>query len=187
MSMSWFDIFRRKKQPMSDSDRGIKEVLPIPETLPSPEPINAQRALLPEPTQLDRIEQKLDSHDSYVRDNVPTNASLKDTSGQLLQQLQQLLQQLPTATSSVITAIAELNEGHRNIVNLFLNQDYPDHYTFEEISQRLNMPESSVRGYISALEKIGYRFDRIKLGKKLKVRLSEDIIRQLLQQKQTAT
>ena len=138
------------------------------------------------PSQLDRIEQKLDGHDSYVRDSLPTKDSIKDTTGQLLQQLQQLFKQLPTATSSAIAAIAELNEGHRNIINLFLNQDYPDHYTFLEIGQRLNMPESSVRGYISALEKIGYKFDRIKMGKKIKVRLSDAIISQLLQQKQTA-
>lgn len=131
--------------------------------------------------QLDRIEQQLKEHDSYVRDSVATKTSIKESSDLLLQQLQQQLPQLPQKLIDVVTVTAEISDKHREIIKFFMSQEFPDEYfSYSEIAENLQLKEPTVRAYVQDLIKLGYDFDKKKYGKKMKLRVKPDLLQQLL-------
>ena len=112
------------------------------------------------------VETEFKRHDRYVRENVSTHMSVR----QVIEALQQQLTTLPSAKSVDLEAMKNITENHKRILAI-LAHDPTTGRTYQEIAEMSHLTANGVRGMISQLSKMGYRFKKEKLGKRVTVKL----------------
>jgi hypothetical protein len=124
------------------------------------------------------IASKLEEHDKKTGQGF---ADLSHSSEKLLEQFQQLFPAVPTPTRETLRAFSSIGESHKRLINALLTQEMPENQlTYEELSEKLGMKQSSLRGIVHDLRQIGFEFTLGHVGKKLAIGLSRDLLEQLL-------
>ena len=115
---------------------------------------------------LKNVEAAVANHDAYVREHVVTHLSIRE----LIEALQKQLQVIPSAKSVDLDEMKNITENHKRILAI-LAHDPTTGYTYKEIADMSHLTPNGVRGMISQLSKMGYRFQKGKQGKKATVKL----------------
>jgi biotin operon repressor len=171
--MRFLDIFKRIQ----------KEKPPAPPKEREPEATNAGLndsvgKILHE---VQGITSKLEQHDKKTDQGF---ADLSRSSEKLLQQFQQLFPVVPTTTKETLHALSNIGESHKRLINAVLTQEIPENQlTYEELSEKLGMKQSSVRGIVHDLRQVGFEFTTGRVGKRVAIGLSKDLLQQLLVEK----
>ena len=161
----FLDRLRRKKR-MSQRER-TTIATPMAEPLPRGRPREPnQRILIDIGRKLKSVEAQLASHDSYVREHVVTHLGIRE----LIEALQKQLQVIPSAKSVDLNEMKNITENHKRILAI-LAHDPTTGYTYQEIAGMSHLTANGVRGMVSQLSKMGYRFKKGKHGKKVTVKL----------------
>jgi hypothetical protein len=178
-----FNWFRKRKQQQVldvSTDAVEKEKVPVPPKERDFEATNAEltdsvRQILEE---VQEIASKLEEHDKKTDRGF---ADLSRSSEKLLQQFQHLFPVVPTTTKETLRAFSNIGESHKRLINALLTQEMPENQlTYEELSEKLGIKESSARGIVHDLRQIGFEFTTGHLGKRTSIGLSKDLLQQLL-------
>ncbi len=126
---------------------------------------------------------RINDHDEKVFQQFQQLPSeIRKNSTELFQQLQQLLPGVPPETRDFLTSIGNLGEGHKKIVNLFLNSEIPDEVlSYDEIGHNLGLSSVTVRGYVADLRRLGFPFIEKRSGRKVLIGVKEEALRRLLE------
>jgi DNA-binding MarR family transcriptional regulator len=77
---------------------------------------------------------------------------------------------IPSAKSVDLAELKRITENHKRILAI-LAHDPTTGYTYQEIAEMSRLTPNGVRGMISQLSRMGYRFKKAKQGKKVTVKL----------------
>lgn len=127
------------------------------------------------------IIEKIEMHD---KETIQQLQNLSESSSQVLKNLEHMMKIIPDETKETLVAISNMGEGHQKFINLLLNQqNQEDMMTYQEIAEKMVVNQTTVRGYISDLKKVGYTFNERKIGRKTVIGLSDKLLEQLLGKK----
>ena len=146
--MGLLDIFRKKEE-VSQKEKKA----PL---YPQRKENNNTQAILKD------IAKKLKDHDRYVRENVAKELSIK----QLLEALEKRFQALPIGKS----VRNRLTDGQKKILAV-LNQDPETYYSYKEIASITRLTHNGVRGLVSEMVKMGFKFEKRMIANERKIQL----------------
>ena len=116
------------------------------------------------------IGRKLKAHDLYVKENVAKNISIK----QVLEILEKRFQSLQIDTKQKqLQHLPKLTANHEKILSI-LAADMSRDYTYTDLADMTRLSPTGVRGMISELRKMGFKFVTVKEGRRVRVRLQSD-------------
>jgi DNA-binding MarR family transcriptional regulator len=159
-------FFRRNgdsRVPRTERNQPVSERPPAAAKLSS-EP--NQRMIIDIGRKLKRLERQFASHDGYVRENLATHLSIRE----LIEALQEQLKVIPSAKAVDLDEMKKITENHKRILVL-LAQDPTTSYTYQEIADISRLTPNGVRGMVSQLSRMGYRFRKGRQGKKVTIQL----------------
>jgi hypothetical protein len=111
------------------------------------------------------LKQILEAHDDYVRENVAKEPTIQ----QLIQSIQDQLPASPVAKTS-LPALKNITDNHKKILAI-LAADTTEFYTYQQLADMTYLTANGVRGMVSDLTKIGYRFRKTMDCKRKRIQL----------------
>lgn len=109
-------------------------------------------------------------HDTYVKEKVAKELTVS----QLIQALQNQMQVIPIGKSANLQEMRRVTENHRRILSI-LAGDSVEYYDYKQLAEMTRLSPDGVRGMISELSRMGYKFRKIKEGKKARIQLVQPI------------